>query len=1378
MPENNLNPETIQQVDAALQTMIMSVQMLSSVLLGGSSSSKVFSKTMTDNAGAVGKSSSAVDQFARQLETGRAALQARVEEERKSAESIARWTAMGAGLPATMKSFTSSLLTTGDNLTKLNGTIDSVANTLSTFAKSYGTTGAIIGTFIDVVGFGAKRINEYADGLLKASDELTNIGTAGKFTSEEIRKMGEDAGYSTITIGSWTKAIKSLGPGMLTLGSSVAAGVIEFGKLTTLTDEQYNHYQRLGQSREMMTQNQADFISLLNKQGMMVTEQMKRDGSLKRASLEYTDNLLQLSSITGLQVDQAKKVNEQAASFYQAQLKNAELEREKIKIAERLVRHEISAPEAAAQTEKINNVIKFAETAIKELTSIDPAKGAMLARSYGMGGALSSEMVMQIKDAGMLMQKIFSGERVEYGLAERLALEKFSSMLDEKWTTSQSALPEFAKLTGVDNPEAISRMIARSKGNLDERQATWRPGTIPPVGSEEAKKQPVATDPAQEYRNWYTNLQKNTQITFDHATKIIVDAAGSYEKAILGTTAVMGGLAIAAMAAASALGLFAGVKSLLGRFAGPAASAALPAAARAAAPVAFDAFAGVGGAAAAGIPVATAAGGAAATGATAAGGAAATGAAVPVAVALAATAIALAGAAAIDAGAGALGYGKDKKGKSLDIDEKQDDSNWKKMTTGQKVVSGGLRGLENTADFLFMGNLVKQARFDRIQAETEGLKSAEEKDKADEEESKTTVKLDGSFVEMTKVTVAFTKALREATDALGNLSISGTGGIKPTVGTGSLRDRIGNRESGAAGYDAVFGHGEAGGDASITAAHGGKTLSQLPIGEVLKISQERGKENKGAVGKYQFMPKTLTGLLTAAGLSPTDPFNAENQEKLYDAFVKQNADYLRSNGVEPTDANLSLAHAVGAKGAIMLLTADKNKNVLDTLGIMSKAGRDTNPHLNTTVGDYLGKIKEGTAGHGTLSGNRGAKPAEIKISADDKKANDWAHSVFVGAATPDQVPAAYKNKVIEILKTVPAEWGKPPAIPIDQPVPNKGIVPGKIFDFTNKTAIQIDEKNANDWAYSVFSGKAEIKDIPKAYLDKVIGILAAGVPKEWGTAPGKIPVATVVQQEEKKPPVPQAAEAEPESNIQITPSSEYEEPAKARPVKAGGPAVDVSKATAPVKFTIPKPGDAENESAAETARLARFKKRTSGFYGEDAVEKRATANKEREDKETAALEASAQAESAKDAADRAEDERKYGETRREFQKQLSPSTNVDPNTLLPKPQKLARGGIVSNSSAGSMVTLGDGPAGHKEAAIPLDPSSIVHRLIQPGSADTLNKSTDSLPMPASVASPLSDMSSGLTVEMMEMLSQKLDTMIDKLSSSNDTQDKILMYSRA
>jgi muramidase (phage lysozyme) len=120
-----------------------------------------------------------------------------------------------------------------------------------------------------------------------------------------------------------------------------------------------------------------------------------------------------------------------------------------------------------------------------------------------------------------------------------------------------------------------------------------------------------------------------------------------------------------------------------------------------------------------------------------------------------------------------------------------------------------------------------------------------------------------------------------------------------------------------------------------------------------------------------------------------------------------------------------------------------------------------------------------------------------------------------------------------------------------------------------------------------------------------------------------------------------------------------------------------------------------------------------------------------------------------------------------------------PEEVEAKPQqKLAKGGIVSNSSAGTTVTLGDGPPGHREAAIPLDPSSIVHKLIQPGSAETLKKESTAMTTPVPTVAPPVDMGNGLTVEMVDLLSQKLDTMIDKLSSSNDTQEKILMYSRS
>ena len=216
------------------------------------------------------------------------------------------------------------------------------------------------------------------------------------------------------------------------------------------------------------------------------------------------------------------------------------------------------------------------------------------------------------------------------------------------------------------------------------------------------------------------------------------------------------------------------------------------------------------------------------------------------------------------------------------------------------------------------------------------------------------------------------------------------------------------------------------------------------------------------------------------------------------------------------------------------------------------------------------------------------------------------------------------------------------------------------------------------------------------------------------------------------------------------------------PVKAIVP--EEKKPAIPVATPVPvapaKNAYLEQKAAADAAIQRRREKAAADEAGRPALE---LAAKEKQDEENRKI-----------AENRAKINAAIAEPRKSV---LGESPKIDSKTLLPQ-QKLAKGGIVSNSSAGTTVTLGDGPPGHREAAIPLDPSSIVHKLIQPGSAETLKKESTAMTTPVPTVAPPVDMGNGLTVEMVDLLSQKLDTMIDKLSSSNDTQEKILMYSRS
>jgi hypothetical protein len=170
-----------------------------------------------------------------------------------------------------------------------------------------------------------------------------------------------------------------------------------------------------------------------------------------------------------------------------------------------------------------------------------------------------------------------------------------------------------------------------------------------------------------------------------------------------------------------------------------------------------------------------------------------------------------------------------------------------------------------------------------------------------------------------------------------------------------LRDTIGERESRAAGYDAIFGFAQAGGDPSIKQSTG-KSLSELSIGEALAIGDVRMKENKGAIGRYQFLPNTLRGALKKANLTEKDVFNAENQDKLYTAVLGQKINELESEGfTNITPDLLALAWHVGAKGARNLVNAlEKNPNAIasDVLKLTPE-GKETNPTLKLPVGEVL-----------------------------------------------------------------------------------------------------------------------------------------------------------------------------------------------------------------------------------------------------------------------------------------------------------------------------------------------------------------------------------------------------------------------------------------
>ena len=118
--------------------------------------------------------------------------------------------------------------------------------------------------------------------------------------------MANAAGVTSKNMDVLIKPLTSLGPALINLGGTTGQGVKVFADLAKITNAQREQYQRMGISQEQLMQNQADYIQLQRMSGRVISTEAKDRDSLRKASLEYTDNLLQLSAISGQDVETLK----------------------------------------------------------------------------------------------------------------------------------------------------------------------------------------------------------------------------------------------------------------------------------------------------------------------------------------------------------------------------------------------------------------------------------------------------------------------------------------------------------------------------------------------------------------------------------------------------------------------------------------------------------------------------------------------------------------------------------------------------------------------------------------------------------------------------------------------------------------------------------------------------------------------------------------------------------------------------------------------------------------------------------------------------------------------------------------------------------------
>lgn len=164
----------------------------------------------------------------------------------------------------------------------------------------------------------------------------------------------------------------------------------------------------------------------------------------------------------------------------------------------------------------------------------------------------------------------------------------------------------------------------------------------------------------------------------------------------------------------------------------------------------------------------------------------------------------------------------------------------------------------------------------------------------------------------------------------------------------------------------------------------------------------------GAFGPYQFMPETWRDVRAKNPdlALPEDIKQAtkEQHRAAFDKFTADNAAILEKGGIEPTAANLYLAHRFGAGGAQKIIGADDNARLSEILPI---DWQKQNPDMRgQTVGGFKRLAEERMAGV-TVETGAGAG------AADDMPAELRRTIARIAPSNPDKAAELVKEFYLE-----------------------------------------------------------------------------------------------------------------------------------------------------------------------------------------------------------------------------------------------------------------------------------------------------------------------------------------------------------------------------
>ena len=219
----------------------------------------------------------------------------------------------GAFDSATMgaKSLFNALTEASGGVAKYKGALDGLGGIFDNLIKGFGPQNQALNFGLQSASkalFGLSGlVLEQTQYMIKSMDTVAGMGVTSNITSNQLRLLGEKAGYSWTNLEKFAAITAKAGRDLLAMGGSTSAGVVAFTRFTAIGDDQYKKYRALGFEQEQVTELMRELASIQIRSGQATGRGAGAMDRLQNSTLKLIDNMLALADITGLSIEEQKK---------------------------------------------------------------------------------------------------------------------------------------------------------------------------------------------------------------------------------------------------------------------------------------------------------------------------------------------------------------------------------------------------------------------------------------------------------------------------------------------------------------------------------------------------------------------------------------------------------------------------------------------------------------------------------------------------------------------------------------------------------------------------------------------------------------------------------------------------------------------------------------------------------------------------------------------------------------------------------------------------------------------------------------------------------------------------------------------------------------